>query len=106
MKNHIYEVDWNYPDNDGWNDLHQYIVVYDEDSELGKKLEHHVEDEDDIKNLDEALKKAFGIRDEEVVFYYGDHFEKEPTRKQIKEYLKDSADIIVKKFYDKDYERE
>ena len=105
MKNFIYEVDWNYEDNDGWNDLHQYIVVYDEDSELGKEIEHHVADEDDVKNLDVALKKAFGITDAEVVFYLGNcGATEEPTIGDVAKELKESAGIIVKKVYDKEYE--
>ena len=109
MKNHIYEVDWNYEDNDGsWDDLHQYVVVYDSNTKLGEQIDHYLEtDEPDFINMDKVLKEAFGITDAEVVFYLGNYGgTEEPTIEDVAKDVKDSADIIIKKFYGKEYERE
>ena len=108
MRNHIYEVMWNYEDGKetGWQDLHQYIVVYDSDSELGKVIDEEIMDNDEahIERVDEALLVAFDIRDEDVAFYLGET--KEPTVEQMKEAVKSDGDIIITEVLGKYYSNE
>jgi len=109
MRNHIYEVDWNYPDQIGseWRDLHQYIVVYNSESELGKVIDKNLYEGDEMKyetELANALLVAFGIRSNEVAFYY--ETSKEMTEDELKEAIKSDANIIITQVYAKYYEGE
>lgn len=111
MRNHIYEVDWNYPDviesgDTTWRDLHQYIVVYDSNSELGKVIYEEIMDSDEayFARVDEALMKSFGIKDEDVAFYYGTT--KEMTDDELIEAIKADGEIVITQIYNKFYEED
>ena len=106
MRNHIYEVMWNYEDEQGWRDMCQYIVVFDNDSELGKIIDkaQFEGDEEWLGKLDEALLVAFGIKDNEVAFYLGET--KEPTQEEMIKTVKADGDIVVKEVLGKYYENE
>lgn len=109
MRNHIYEVMWNYPDtvgSDEWRDLHQYIVVYDSNSELGKVIDEEIMDNDEahIKRLSNALMKSFAICDNEVAFYLGEN--NEPTEQEMIDAVKADGDIIITEILAKYYEED
>lgn len=105
MRNHIYEVMWNYPDGKetGWRDLHQYIVVYNSNSELGKVIDEEIMDSDTahFARVDEALMKAFDIRDEDVAFYLGENHE--PTEEEMIKAVEADGDIIITEVLGKYY---
>ena len=111
MRNHIYEVMWIYSDviesgDTTWQDLHQYIVVYDSNSELGKVIDEEIMDSDTahFARVDEALMKSFDIKDEDVVFYYGTT--KEMTDEKLIEAIKADGEIVITEILAKYYEED
>lgn len=102
MRNHIWLVDWNYPDEETWSDLTQYVVVYNPDSKLGGIIDKGMfkNEEERLKELDEELEREFGIKDDEVVFYY--MAEKTPTKEKLA-YDLGGEDIVIWKWKGRTY---
>ena len=102
MRNHIYEVMWNYPEEDEWRDLHQYVLIYDRNSDLGKRIEAiSFASNKEIENFDKYLYKLCGLRDEDICFYL--NADKEPTENEMRAEALESADIVIKEILGKKY---
>ena len=106
MRNHMWLVDWNYPDNEGWNDLTQYVVVYNPNSKLGEIIDKGAfkEEEERLKELNTELKKEFDIEDSDVAFYY--MAEKTPTKEELAGGVYADGDIVITEWHGRTYETE
>ena len=76
MRNKAYYVDYFLKGDDPkvWT-LPQYIVVYDQNSTLGKRIDKELYNPQigdvDYEKLNKTLEDAFGINYDDVAFFYG-----------------------------------
>lgn len=72
--NTLYEVEYLYLDElneKGWRNA--YFVVYDTSTVLGETIQHALDclnEDDDTSGLDKVLMEHFGVRDDEVSYYF------------------------------------
>lgn len=72
--NTLYEVEYKYFDElkeKGWRNA--YFIVYDTSTTLGETIQHALDcldEEENTDGLDKVLTKHFGVRDDEVSYYF------------------------------------
>ena len=77
MKNTLYEVEYLFIDELGERHTHgwrnAYFVIYDTSTVLGETIRHALDsvgDDGDTGGLDKVLEQHFGVRDNEVAYYF------------------------------------
>lgn len=71
MKSKIYEIEYHYDDESEWHNA--YILIYATGTPLGDTIQHALDcadDDGDWSDVDKLLLKHYGLKDDDICFYF------------------------------------